>query len=119
MKKVLVFAAVVELITGLGLLIFPSPIGRLLLGVELAGVAIPVARVAGIALLGLAVACLPGWALVGMLTYNVLVTLYLAYLGLVGEFAGILLWPAVLLHLILTVLLARGEGRGGKSTAGR
>jgi hypothetical protein len=32
---------------------------------------------------------------------------YLAYLGLVGGFAGILLWPAVVLHAVLTALLAR------------
>ena len=42
-----------------------------------------------------------------MLTYSAAVTLYLAYVGLVGVFAGILLWPAVVLHAILTALLAR------------
>jgi hypothetical protein len=41
-----------------------------------------------------------------MLTYGALVTVYLAYLGLVG-FSGILLWPAVLLHAVLTLLLLR------------
>ena len=47
MKKVLIFAAVAEAATGLALLIVPSLVGRLLLGEELTGVAIPVARVAG------------------------------------------------------------------------
>jgi hypothetical protein len=42
-----------------------------------------------------------------MLTYGALVTVYLAYLGLVGGFTGILLWPAVVVHAILTILLAR------------
>jgi hypothetical protein len=42
-----------------------------------------------------------------MLTYGALVTLYLAYLGLTGEWVGTLLWPAVVLHAILTALLAR------------
>jgi hypothetical protein len=41
-----------------------------------------------------------------MLTYSVLVTLYLAYLGLAGGSTGVLLWPAVVLHVILTALLA-------------
>ena len=36
MKNVLTFAAVAEAATGLGLLIVPSPVGQLLLGVELA-----------------------------------------------------------------------------------
>jgi hypothetical protein len=44
--------------------------------------------------------------LVGMLTYGALVTLYLAYLGIRGEWVGPLLWPAVVLHAVLTLLLA-------------
>ena len=80
---------------------------QLLLGEQLAGVAIPVARVAGIAVIALAIACWPGPPLVGMLTYSALVTLYFAYLGFAGGLTGILLWPAVVLHLILTALLAR------------
>jgi hypothetical protein len=40
MKRVLVFAALAEGATGLTLLIFPSLVGQLLLGAELAGVAI-------------------------------------------------------------------------------
>jgi hypothetical protein len=108
MKKVLTVAAVVEVATGVTLLIVPSLVGRLLLGAEFTGVSIPVARVTGIALLALGVCCWPGsTALCGMLTYGALVTVYLAYLGFVGGFAGILLWPAVVLHAILTVLLAR------------
>ena len=107
MKKVLNFAALAEVATGLALLIVPSLVGRLLLGEELTGIAIPVARVAGIALIGLGVACWPGPPLVGMLIYGALVTLYLAYLGFAGGFTGIFLWPAVALHAILSVFLGR------------
>ena len=71
------------------------------------GVAIPVARVAGIALIALGIACWPGPPLVGMLTYSAAVTLYLAYLGFAGGFAGVLLWPAVALHAVLSILLGR------------
>ena len=109
MKKALVLAAVSEAVTGLALLIVPSLIGRLLLGEELAGVAIPVARVLGIALIALGVACWPGTPLIGMLTYSAAVTLYLAYVGLTGGLTGILLWPAVVLHVILTALLTRAS----------
>ena len=42
-----------------------------------------------------------------MLTYSAAITLYLAYVGFVGGFAGLLLWPAVVLHAILTALLTR------------
>ena len=105
MKRVLTLAAVSEVATGVALLIVPSLVGRLLLGEELAGVAIPVARVAGIALVALGIACWPGPPRVGMLTYGAAVTLYLAYLGFAGGLTGILLWPAVVLHAILTALL--------------
>ena len=107
MKKVLNFAAFTEVATGLALLIIPSLVGRLLLGEELTGIAIPVARVAGIALIALGVTCWPGPPLVGMLIYGALVALYLAYLGLAGGLTGIFLWPAVALHAILSFFLGR------------
>ena len=107
MKKVLIFAAVAEAATGLALLIVPSLVGQLLLGEELAGVAIPVARVAGIGLVGLGIACWPGPPLVGMVIYSTVVALYLAYLGLAGGLLGVLLWPAVAFHVVLSALLGR------------
>jgi len=107
MKEVLIFAAVSEAATGLTLLIVPSLVGRLLLGEELTGIALPVARVAGIALIALGVACWPGPPRIGMLAYSAAVALYLAYVGFAGGLNGILLWPAVVLHAVLSVLLAR------------
>ncbi len=66
-------------------------------------------RVAGMALIGLGVACWPSGstrqALHGMLTYGALVALYLVYLGVSGERVGLLLWPAVVVHTILVILL--------------
>jgi hypothetical protein len=111
MKNVLTIAAVAEAATGLGLLIAPSLVGQLLLGEQLTGVAIPVARVTGIALIALGIACWPGPPLVGMWTYCVAVTLYLAYLGFAGSLSGVLLWPAVVVHVILTALLTRDVTR--------
>ena len=105
-KWVLVFAAVSEAATGAALLIVPSLVGQLLLGAELTGVATIVARVTGIALIGLGVACWPGTPLVGMLTYSAAVTLYLAYGGFAGGLTGILLWPAVAVHAVLALALA-------------
>ena len=70
-----------------------------------------VGRVAGVALLSLGLVC---WisrqvanktaVLAGMLTYNLLVTAYLTYLGFGGELVGILLWPATVIHAALTLL---------------
>ena len=108
MKNVLVLTAVTEAATGVALLVVPSLVGRLLLGQELAGVAIPVARVLGIALIALGAACWPGrTALCGMLTYNSLATGYLAWLGIRGDWVGSCLWPAVVLHAVNTILLGR------------
>ena len=107
MKNALIVAAILEAATGLALVVAPSLVAELLLGGQLAGIPMAVARVAGIALIALGVACWPGPPLIGMLTYGALVTLGLAWLGFAGGPTGVLLWPAVGLHLILTALLAR------------
>ncbi|WP_246669462.1 MULTISPECIES: hypothetical protein [unclassified Bradyrhizobium] len=79
MKSALAFAAIGEAATGLALLIAPSLVGQLLLGEQLSGVATPVARVAGMALIALGIACWPGWPpILSMLIYSALVTLYFA-----------------------------------------
>jgi hypothetical protein len=111
MKNALTFAAVAEAATGLALLIVPSLVGELLLGQQLTGVAVPVAQVAGIALFALGIASWPGPPLVGMLAYSAFVTLYLAYLGFAGGATGVLLWPAVALHVVLTALLTHDVTR--------
>ncbi len=113
MNWVLILAAGGEAATGLALLLVPSLVGQLLLGVELTGIATTVARVTGIALIGLAVACWPGPPRIGMLIYGAAVALYLAYVGVSGASSGILLWPAVVLHAIIAALLIR-ESMGGK-----
>jgi hypothetical protein len=107
MKTAVMFAAIGEAATGLALLIVPSLVVHLLLGQDLAGVAVPVARVAGGALVGLGISLWPGPPLLGMLIYSTAVTLYFAYLGL-GGLNGLLLWPAVVLHATLSVILGRG-----------
>jgi len=105
--------AAIEAATALALIIFPQAVSSLLLGADLAEAGIAVARVAGIALLSLGLVC---WmsrqdanktaALAAMLSYNLLVTAYLTYLGFGGELVGILLWPAIAIHAVLTLLVA-------------
>lgn len=107
MTRVLTVAAIAETLTGAALLAAPSMVSQLLLGSSLAGVAVPVARVAGIALIGLGIACWPGPPILGMLAYGAGVATYLGWLGLWGEASGPLLWPAVVLHVILAALMLR------------
>src|SRR5262245_8223842 len=110
-NALLLLAALAEAATGLSLMVRPALVSELLFGAAVAGLGAVISRFAGIALIALAIACWPGngagRALCGMLTYSALATLYLAYVGLVRHLTGKLLWPAVVVHLILSLLLAR------------
>ncbi|HQY87291.1 MAG TPA: hypothetical protein PK402_01445 [Tepidisphaeraceae bacterium] len=110
------FIAIAEAVTGVALLLVPALVARLLLGAEIDGAAIQLARVAGIALVGLGISCWPGPPVMGMLTYSALVTLYLGWLGIVGAATGILLWPAFALHVIMTILLVAFMDRNRKAS---
>jgi hypothetical protein len=105
MKKVLILAAIAEATTGLALLLVPSFVGRLLLGEDFTGAGLVSGRVAGIALIGLSAACWPGPPVAAMSIYSAAVALYFSYVGFAGGLTGILLWPAVVLHLVLTAFL--------------
>ena len=107
MKKMLAVAAILEAATGLLLIVNPAIVVRLLLGLDSTDSLALLSRVFGISLVALGVACWPAGSdqpLYGMLTYGALVTLFLIVVG-IGGTAGILLWPAVGLHAILTILL--------------
>ncbi len=122
MRKILAFAAAAEIGTGIFLMIVPAIVITLLLGAEVASAGMVLGRFFGIALLALGLACWPSRertessspSFRAMLIYNGLIALYLAYLGTVGHLWGLLLWPVVLLHALVTVLLVwtwRGERR--------
>jgi len=114
LKKVLALTAAIEAATGLALMVHPALVVRLLLGADVFGAGLALGRVAGFALLALGLGCWPSGevpgglalALRAMLTYSLLVTIYLIYLGIGGELVGSLLWPAVAIHAVLTFLLA-------------
>ena len=106
-------AAAFEAATGLFLIFCPSLLVSLLLGTELSAPGQAVARVGGFGLLSLGIACWPQQessgraALRGLLAYNVLVTIFLAYLGVRSQPVGPLLWPAVAIHAIIIIFLVR------------
>lgn len=108
-NTILALSAAAEAGTGLLLLAWPPIVVRLLFGVELTGAAVIMSRIAGIALIGLGVSCWPRnsslQSINGMLTYSTLAMMYLIYIGVRGEAVGVLLWPAVVVHAILVVLL--------------
>lgn len=114
MKLLLALVALGEGATGMILLVHPPVVVSLLFGAQVAGAEMVMSRIAGMGLIALGLACWPGrdmgngaGALRAMLVYSLLATLYLAYLGAGGEWTGVLLWPAVAVHALLSVLLAR------------
>jgi hypothetical protein len=113
MNRLLKLTAIIETATGLGLIAVPSVVVRLLLGAEISGASIPLARVAGAALLALGVAC---WLarddtqsraarglVVAMLMYNIPATAVLAFAGIGLGLHGVVLWPAVVLHAVMAI----------------
>jgi len=113
-------ACIAEAATGLALLIAPGVIVSLLFGAELIGPSEIVSRIAGTALIALAIVCRPPAnraAYEGMLFYNALVALLLTKTGIVSETSGMLLWPTAALHAIFAILLAVCWSRMARQTA--
>ena len=110
----LIFLAVaLEAVVGVALIVSPSAAASLLFGGGLSAPGEAIGRLAGIALLSLAVACWPmvtkqqASDLRGLLAYNLLATIFFLSVGIDGHSVGVLLWPVVALHLVLTVLILR------------
>lgn len=116
LKWVVLVGAAEALLTGVVTVVSPPLFCRLLLGAKLAVSGPALGPLAGIAMLGTGLAAWPspkpldGSTRVGraLLAYNVLAMSYLAYLAAGGRYLGVLLWPAVALHAILSALLAYG-----------
>ena len=114
MKNLLTVTAVLEAAVGLLFVMMPSRVTTFLLGAPLdTPVALTVARVTGVALLALGVAC---WfarddgqsraargLVSGMLVYDVGVVALLVYASLGLGLSAIALWPAVLIHTVMAV----------------
>ena len=120
--KWIAVAAAVEVGTALVLLIRPTLFMRVLFGVAAPGAGAALGRLAGIALIALALACWPrrnarseaNSALLALLVFSLLAALYLVHVGIRGELVGVLLWPAAATHAGLAILLAwawlKGDG---------
>ena len=111
-------SAAIEAATGVALIVFPGFVARVLLGAALSDSGIAVARLAGIGLLSLGLACWPSGdsvaqpAIRALFAYNLLAALYLGYLRVGGGFISYLLLPACALHGLLALLLARSAYEG-------
>ena len=114
MHSLLVVTALLEGVTGLALLARPSRLTTLLLGSSLdAPAALTLARVAGVALVALALTCwlarhdgqrrAAGGLVAALALYNAGVAIVLAYASIGLALFGLGLWPTVLFHAGMTV----------------
>jgi hypothetical protein len=114
MKLLLIIAAVIEASAGLALIVLPTVAVSMLLGAPLDTPAGLVAgRIAGAALVALAIACWQarngerGSSSTGvveaMLFYNFAAAILLVYAGTRLDLHSALLWPAIVLHFCLGV----------------
>lgn len=104
--------AALEGATGLALMAVPEAVVRLVFGAEIPAIGAVPARLAGIAIVSLAMGCWLAWAkspaaaLAALFVYNLLSGVYLAILGIQAEFVGALLWPALAVHGVFALLIA-------------
>lgn len=109
MKKMLMATSLFEGATGLALMTSPSFVINLLLGSHLTDpLSIIITRVAGAALVSLAIVC---WLLrnskringliIAILFYNLASIVLLGYAGLHDSLIGVALWPAIAEHIFM------------------
>jgi len=112
-KNFVMVAAWLEIGMGASLVAMFDVACGLLFAVTPEGVAIPLARIAGITLIALGISCLPsraagpgGSAVVGLLIFNVGTTILLVWVAVATPFRGVLLWPVAVLHGFIAAALS-------------
>lgn len=105
-------AAWIEIIVGASFILALNAQSRLIFGTTTEGSGVHFAQLAGIALISLGIACLPsnhaGTRRVAgrtLLVYNIAATIFFAWIGVATTFRGIVLWPVVILHAVLAIVL--------------
>ena len=112
-KPLLIFSSSLELATGIAVIAAPNLIANLLFSAGLTRAGEAIGRVGGFGLFSLAIATWPRRAgdhtqsTSALFVYNLMAACYLAYLRLSGEFNGLLLAIACVLHGLLAVLFLR------------
>ena len=106
-------SALVEILSGIGLLLAPTFIISLLLGDDLGPAGSAVARVLGMAFVSLGLAAMEpagqkakSSARAGICIYNLGVAVLLSVFGTAGGMNAPLLWPTAVLHGVLGVAMA-------------
>ena len=112
-RTALMVAAWFEIIVGASFILATNAQSQLVFGVTPDALGALLLRFAGIALISLGIACLPS-RLAGMqqsavralFIFNVAVTIFFAWVGVVTSFRGVMLCPVVMMHAVIAIALA-------------
>jgi hypothetical protein len=114
-RNVVMFSLVAEAGTALTVLLAPGLVASPLFGTSLAGAGAAFARMVGVALGALVLACWPATAAAAsdgraaaraLAVYNLLAAVCLVYVRIADRLVGPLLWPAVVAHAVVGSFLA-------------
>ena len=112
-RTVLMLAAWFEILVGASFVLALNAQSQLLFGTTNAGPGACFARLAGIALIGLGIACLPArleeprpHAVRVLFFYNIGAAILLAWIGVTTTLWGVVLWPIVIVHAVIAIALA-------------
>ena len=109
------FAAVIELVTGVSLLVLPTLVMQLLFRSPPSAAGEQLTQLYGLALIGLGMACwgkpCPAPAKRGLLIYNCAASILLIALAFRELSGGVAVWLGTGVHLILSVFMIRDQWR--------
>lgn len=110
-------AAWVEIIVGISFILATDTQSQFVFGATIDGPGELFARFAGAALIALGIACLPSndsairQAARTLLIFNIAATIFFASVGVASTLRGVMLWPVVILHAVLAIVLGLSLGR--------
>jgi hypothetical protein len=106
-------AAWFEILVGISFLLVLNVQSQFIFGAPSDGAGALFARLAGLGLIGLGIACLPSkvggtnrTAVRALLIFNIAVTILFAWVALATTFRGVLLWPVAITHAVIATALA-------------
>ena len=112
-RTAVMIAAWIEILVGASFILALNAQSQLIFGVTTEGTGAVFARLAGIGLIALGIACLPSnlaatrkVAIRTLLIFNVATTILFAWVAVATTFSGVVLWPVVIMHAVLAIVLA-------------
>lgn len=112
-RTAVIIAAWVEILVGVSFLLVPNAQSQMIFAITPEGIGVAWARFAGVALIALGFACLPSSrteihrrAVQTLFIFNIAATIFFGWFAVATTFRGVVLWPVVIAHAILAIVLA-------------